>query len=356
MSAIPFVSDLCSVDFQWFQYNSSQNFARFQESSMSMTFGFLVYSKNFEEVVWISHEFWFARLHRLCCKILHLQHIMVPRFTFFAEIIVICNDQNAKNFPLLATFVPTRLPQQFRFHFYSPFKSIKNCDRNTSLMLPLLTGIHGISVDVRNEDLKRCRPTTKELRLTFRQSSSQSSDSSMSQWSLQLNKPKTHLAYDLHTCSWINHKLSFLRLCCWTQPGILLLLRKNGKQPDHFSLILKRPNSDFYFENKTVLQFFQNETTSLWIIPFELLPWLSASGFPETFCLETTSSKSRDSRIVIHFSQWPHNSCRRFLFFFGSFRFYIWHMSNPTQQPFQKNGQWGKWQYSQNVYVQKPFK
>ena len=61
MSAIPFVSDLCSVDFQWFQYNSSQNFARFQESSTSMTFGFLVYSKNLRILIFVIASIHFSQ-------------------------------------------------------------------------------------------------------------------------------------------------------------------------------------------------------------------------------------------------------------------------------------------------------
>ena len=65
VSAIPLVSDLCGVDVQWFQVNSSQDLPNSKELSVSMTFGFLVDSKNFcklfsaswEVFVWHGYDY-----------------------------------------------------------------------------------------------------------------------------------------------------------------------------------------------------------------------------------------------------------------------------------------------------------
>ena len=56
LSAIPFVSDLCGVDVQWFQDNSSQDLPNSKELSVPMTFGFLVGSRNFVRLFWVSWE------------------------------------------------------------------------------------------------------------------------------------------------------------------------------------------------------------------------------------------------------------------------------------------------------------
>ena len=51
LSAIPCVSDLCGVDVQWFQDNSSQDLLNSKELSVLMTFGFLVGSRNFISMI-----------------------------------------------------------------------------------------------------------------------------------------------------------------------------------------------------------------------------------------------------------------------------------------------------------------
>ena len=56
LSAIPFVSDLCGVDVQWFHENSSQDLPNSEEFTVQMTFGFLVGSENFCKLFWVSWE------------------------------------------------------------------------------------------------------------------------------------------------------------------------------------------------------------------------------------------------------------------------------------------------------------
>ena len=56
LSAIPFVSDLCGVDVQWFQERSSQALPNSKELSVSMTLGFLSGSKNFCKLLCVSWE------------------------------------------------------------------------------------------------------------------------------------------------------------------------------------------------------------------------------------------------------------------------------------------------------------
>ena len=56
LSAIPFVSDLCGVDVQWFQERSSQALPNSKELSVQMTVGFLSGSKNFCKLLCVSWE------------------------------------------------------------------------------------------------------------------------------------------------------------------------------------------------------------------------------------------------------------------------------------------------------------
>ena len=56
ISALSFVSDLCGVDVHWFQDNSSQELPNSKELSVSMTFGFLVGSRNFMKLFWVFWE------------------------------------------------------------------------------------------------------------------------------------------------------------------------------------------------------------------------------------------------------------------------------------------------------------
>ena len=56
LSAIPFVSDQCGVDVQWFQERSSQAFPNSEELSVYMTSGFLFGSKNFCKFLRVSWE------------------------------------------------------------------------------------------------------------------------------------------------------------------------------------------------------------------------------------------------------------------------------------------------------------
>ena len=56
LSAIPFVSDLCGVDVQWFQERSSQDLPNSKELSVYMTWGFLFGSKNFCKLLCVSWE------------------------------------------------------------------------------------------------------------------------------------------------------------------------------------------------------------------------------------------------------------------------------------------------------------
>ena len=56
LSAIPFVSDLCGVDVQRFLANSSHELPNSQELSVSMTFGFLLGSRNFIRLFWVSSK------------------------------------------------------------------------------------------------------------------------------------------------------------------------------------------------------------------------------------------------------------------------------------------------------------
>ena len=56
LSAIPLVSDLSGVDEEWFQDNSSHDLPNSRELSVSMTFGFLVGSKNFCKLFCVSWE------------------------------------------------------------------------------------------------------------------------------------------------------------------------------------------------------------------------------------------------------------------------------------------------------------
>ena len=61
---------------------------------------------------------------------------------------------------------------------------------------------------------------------------------------------------------------------------------------------------------------------TLWMLPFELVPRQSASGFPEAGLplWESNASESCVTQhpIVAHFSQSPQQSCHRFLFLFGN--------------------------------------
>ena len=56
LSAIPFVSDLCGVDVQWFQERSSQALPNSKKLSVQMTLGFLFGSKNFCKLFCVSWE------------------------------------------------------------------------------------------------------------------------------------------------------------------------------------------------------------------------------------------------------------------------------------------------------------
>ena len=56
LSAIPFVSDRCGVDVQWFQERSSQALPNSKELSVLMTFGSLSGSRYFCKLLWVSCE------------------------------------------------------------------------------------------------------------------------------------------------------------------------------------------------------------------------------------------------------------------------------------------------------------
>ena len=56
LSAIPFTSDLCGVDVQWFQGKFSQALPNFKELSVYMTLGFPSGSKNFCKLLCDSWE------------------------------------------------------------------------------------------------------------------------------------------------------------------------------------------------------------------------------------------------------------------------------------------------------------
>ena len=66
LSAIPFVSERWGVHVQWFHDNSSQDLPNSKELSVWMTFGFLVGSRNFCSLFWISWEVFV--LHGLDCN------------------------------------------------------------------------------------------------------------------------------------------------------------------------------------------------------------------------------------------------------------------------------------------------
>ena len=56
LSTIPFVSDLCGVDVEGFQDNSSLDLPNSKELSEKKTFGFLVRFRNFIRFFWVSWE------------------------------------------------------------------------------------------------------------------------------------------------------------------------------------------------------------------------------------------------------------------------------------------------------------
>ena len=82
-------------------------------------------------------------------------------------------------------------------------------------------------------------------------------------------------------------------------------------------------NFDIYFSQRWSFLFHgysHDVALTLWTVPFELVPRLSASSFPETFYLEKRAHMNLviHNPIVIHFSQQPQHSCRRFFFFCGT--------------------------------------
>ena len=95
LSTIPFVSDLCGVDVQWFQERSSH--------ALQMTLGFLFGSKNFGKLLLcFLRSFCFARmrLDPLGGQVLHHDCIsmIVSRITTFNENFVIWCSQITKIF------------------------------------------------------------------------------------------------------------------------------------------------------------------------------------------------------------------------------------------------------------------
>ena len=100
LSAIPFVSDRCGVDVQWFQERSSQALPNSKELSVLMTFGSLSGSRYFCKLLWVSCEVcvlhgydwihWGSQvLHHDCIS------MTVSKFT---ENFVICYNQITKIF------------------------------------------------------------------------------------------------------------------------------------------------------------------------------------------------------------------------------------------------------------------
>ena len=99
LSAIPFVSDLCGVDVQWFQERSSQALPNSDELSVYMTFGFSDGSRNFLKLFSVSWEvicFAQIRLSPFSGKILYHDCVsmIVSRFTFLVEDFLICCYQS----------------------------------------------------------------------------------------------------------------------------------------------------------------------------------------------------------------------------------------------------------------------
>ena len=127
LSAIPFVSDLCGVDVQWFQEESSQDLPNSKELSVYTTWGFLFGSKNFWQApLCFLRSFRSARirLDPLGGQVLHHDCIsmITAWFTFFTE--NFCDPQllNHQNFLLWA-----RLYQHVfckKPLFFSVFKQI----------------------------------------------------------------------------------------------------------------------------------------------------------------------------------------------------------------------------------------
>ena len=103
LSAIPFVSDLCGVNVQWFQERSSQALLDSKELSVFLSFGFLSGSKNFLQApLCFLRSICFARiwLDPLGGQVLHHDCIsmIASRFTTFTENFVICCYQVTKIF------------------------------------------------------------------------------------------------------------------------------------------------------------------------------------------------------------------------------------------------------------------
>ena len=99
LSAIPFVSDLCGVDVQWFQQRSSQDFAEFQ-GILSVNDFWLPrrLQELHQALLGLSRNFLFytGRIGQILYH--HDVSMIVTRFTFFTENFVIRCDQVTKTF------------------------------------------------------------------------------------------------------------------------------------------------------------------------------------------------------------------------------------------------------------------
>ena len=103
LSAIPFVSDLCGVDVQWFQERSSKALPNSTELWVWMTLSFLSGSKNFCKLLCVSCEVfdlhgydWIHWVAKSCT--IAYRWLLVSRFTIFTENLVICCYQVTKIF------------------------------------------------------------------------------------------------------------------------------------------------------------------------------------------------------------------------------------------------------------------
>ena len=160
---------------------------------------------------------------------------------------------------------------------------------------------------------------------------------------LQLSRAKVFRTDHMHTRSWVNYKKFFPLDLLLTQPGVPIPPRESRMQPCHFlwacrCFFCKIPslasgtsllsfslfmghvlkfhsagtslmkNFDIYFSQRWSFLFPDTRMTLRRLsesYSFELMPRLSASGFPETFYLEKRVYLNLviHNPIVIHFSQ-----------------------------------------------------
>ena len=148
---------------------------------------------------------------------------------------------------------------------------------------------------------------------------------------LQLSRVKVFLADHVHTRSWINYKLSFLRLFCWRSQEYPFLRGKvecslvcffelvnvfgnipslaSGTSLLSFRLLWTCPQISLRrdFADEELWHFISqlDVAWTQWIVLFELVSRLSPSGVSETFYFEKPVHLNLviHKPIVIHFSQ-----------------------------------------------------